>query len=138
MTRARRHLADARPTPVDDDHHHRLLDAFLAAAKEGDLAALEKILAQDVVSLSDGGGTVKAAARIPVAGRSRVAAFVAAFSSHFWMGAETTFALVNGRPAILVTRDAALTTLLTIDASDDGIGRVFWVMSPEKLHALSR
>ncbi|MDV6260972.1 RNA polymerase sigma-70 factor [Rhodococcoides yunnanense] len=138
VTRARRHLADARPTPVDSDRHHRLLDAFLAAAKEGDLAALEKILAQDVVSLSDGGGKVKAAARIPVAGRTRVAAFVAAFSSHFWTGATTTFAEVNGRAAVLITRDAALSTLLTIDASEDGIGTVLWVMNPEKLNALSR
>ncbi|MDI9893271.1 RNA polymerase sigma-70 factor [Rhodococcus sp. IEGM 1381] len=138
VTRARRHLADARPTPVDSDHHHRLLDAFLAAAKEGDLAALEKILAQDVVSLSDGGGKVNAAARIPVAGRSRVATFIAAFSSHFWTGATTTFAEVNGRAAVLITRDAALSTLLTIDAFEDGIGTVLRVMNPEKLNALSR
>lgn len=138
VTRARRHLADARPTPVDSDHHHRLLDAFLSAAKQGDLAALEKILAEDVVSLSDGGGKVKAAARIPVAGRTRVAAFVAAFSAHFWAGSTTTFAEVNGRAAVLITRDAALSTLMTIDASEDGIGTVLWVMNPEKLNALSR
>ncbi|MBY4010613.1 RNA polymerase sigma-70 factor [Rhodococcus fascians] len=138
VTRARRHVADARPTPVDSDRHHRLLDAFLAAAKGGDLAALEKILAQDVVSLSDGGGKVKAAARIPIVGRSRVAAFVAAFSSHFWIGTTTSFIQVNGRAAVLIVRESTVTTLLTIDATEDGVGTVLWVMNPDKLHALPR
>ncbi|WP_415972338.1 RNA polymerase sigma-70 factor [Rhodococcus sp. 077-4] len=137
VTRARKHLADTRREPVDSQDHRRLLDAFLAAAQQGDLESLERILAQDVVSLSDGGGKVDTAARIPVAGRTRVAAFVAAFSSHFWVGAETRFAEVNGKAVVLITRDSVVTTMLTIDASENGIEQVLWVMNPEKLAALS-
>ena len=90
------------------------------------------------MSLSDGGGKVKAAARIPIVGRSRVAAFVAAFSSHFWIGTTTSFIQVNGRAAVLIVRESTVTTLLTIDATEDGIGTVLWVMNPDKLHALPR
>src|SRR3712207_7003592 len=46
--------------------------AFAAAAGTGDLAALEGLLAEDVVMWSDGGPAHRAARR-PVVGRDRVA-----------------------------------------------------------------
>lgn len=55
VSRARRRLAAERHEPVDAGEHRRLLEAFLAAARTGDLAALEELLAEDVVSYSDGG-----------------------------------------------------------------------------------
>ena len=46
----------------------RLPEAFIAADRKADLAALEGLCASDVVSYSDGGGVVRAA-RTPIAGR---------------------------------------------------------------------
>jgi hypothetical protein len=57
----------------------RLLEAFVAAARSGDLSALERLLAADVISYSDGGGVVRAS-RIPVLGRERVAKYICAFA----------------------------------------------------------
>jgi RNA polymerase sigma-70 factor (ECF subfamily) len=84
------------------------------------------------VSYTDGNG-VKLAARIPVAGRSRVAEFVAAFSSHFWTGKQIDWVEVNGQPAATLSENGQITTLVTVTAADDGIRRLLWVMSPDKL-----
>src|SRR5882757_4599706 len=84
VSRARKHIADGRRTPVTKGEQRRLLEAFVDAAQTGDLAGLEGLFAEDVVSYSDGGGIVRAA-RFPVSGRERVAKFIAT-ASHFWKG----------------------------------------------------
>ncbi|MFY9608095.1 MAG: sigma factor-like helix-turn-helix DNA-binding protein [Blastocatellia bacterium] len=52
VTRARKHIADGRRSPVSSAEHRRLLNAFIAAAQKGDLAALEGLFASDIVSCS--------------------------------------------------------------------------------------
>ena len=55
VTRARHHVANGRRMPASSSEQRRLLGAFLAAAQDGDVAALERLLASDVVLTSDGG-----------------------------------------------------------------------------------
>ena len=132
VSRARKHLASARRAEVAAAEQRRLLEAFLVAAQKGDVSDLERLFAEDVVSYTDGNG-VKLAARIPVAGRSRVAKFVAAFSSHFWTGKTIDWVEVNGQPAATLSEDGEVTTIVTVTAADDGIRQLLWVMSPDKL-----
>lgn len=77
VTRARQHVADGRRASVTGEERKRLLRAFNAAAKGGDLAGLERLFASCVVSRASGGGYVRAAGR-PVTGRERLAKYVAA------------------------------------------------------------
>ncbi|MER5349374.1 RNA polymerase sigma-70 factor [Kitasatospora sp. NPDC002551] len=132
VSRARKHLAAARRERVDRAEHRRLLEVFVAAARTGDLAVLEELLAADVVSHSDGGGT-RGASRIPVVGRAVVARYVAAFAPRFWPGTELRWVEANGRPAVLVSSDGAAVALLCLDVSTQGIERLMWVMNPAKL-----
>ena len=132
VSRARKHLESARKAEVAASAQRRLLEAFLVAAQKGDVSALERLFAEDVVSTTDGNG-VKLAARIPVAGRSRVAKFVAAFSSHFWIGKTIGWVELNGQPAATISEDGVVTTVAMITASDDGIRQIHWIMSPGKL-----
>ena len=62
VSRARKRIADGRrtPRPVPAEQR-RLLEAFIAAAQKGDMAALEGLFAEDVVSCSNGGGIVRTA-----------------------------------------------------------------------------
>lgn len=136
VTRARKHIADGRRAPVTPDEHERLLGAFLAAAQNGDIAALEGLFASDVVSYSDGGGLVRAA-RSPVAGRERVAKFITAVSPHFWVGVTVTRIEANGQASLLIARDEDVVGLVTISASAEGIDQILWMMRPSKLSALS-
>ncbi|WP_347104232.1 hypothetical protein [Microbacterium sp. 4R-513] len=84
------------------------------------------------MSYTDGNG-VKLAARIPVAGRERVAKFIAAFAHHFWNGKTIDRVEVNGQPAAALTENGRVTTAVTLTASRDGILQLLWIMAPEKL-----
>jgi RNA polymerase sigma-70 factor, ECF subfamily len=50
VTRARGHVSGGPRAPVSPAAHRRLLDAFVAAARTGDLARLESLFASDVVA----------------------------------------------------------------------------------------
>ena len=94
-TRARAHLDRERTAEVPPAEQQRLLAAFIAAAQHGDLEALEAVLAEDVVALSDGGGVVLAA-RKPVIGRERVAQFLLGVLEKFAADIETVPIELNG------------------------------------------
>jgi RNA polymerase sigma-70 factor (ECF subfamily) len=137
VSRARKHIAEGRRAPVAPAEQRRLLDAFLAAAQKGDLAALEGMLTADVVSYSDGGGVVHAAG-LPITGRTAVARFITAFSGHYWTGLTLEWIEANGQWCVLLCRDGVAVGLATIDASEEGIGQVLWVMRPSKLSGVRR
>src|SRR6202008_3791709 len=112
VTRARKHVVEGRRTSVSPGEQRRLLEAFVTAAQNGDMAALEALFAEDVVSYSDGGGLVRAAG--PVSGRKRVAAFVAALS-WCWKGVTLDWLETNGQAAVLILHDG-VPFGLTVDA----------------------
>lgn len=132
VSRARKHLASEKKRSAPEPDQRRFLEAFLAAAQRGETSELEALFSSEVGSWTDGNG-VKLAARIPVLGRERVAKFVAAFSSHFWLGKEIGFTHINGQPAATLRENGVVTTLLTVTADEAGITRLLWVMSPGKL-----
>jgi RNA polymerase sigma-70 factor (ECF subfamily) len=136
VSRARKHIADGRRASVSPDEQRRLLEAFIAAAQKADMAALESLFAEDVISTSDGGGIVRAA-RIPVCGRQRVAKFIAT-AAHFWQGVTLAWVETNGQAAVLVSRDGVPVALTTIDASAQGIDQIVWILRPSKLTGISK
>src|SRR4051795_2065291 len=78
VTRARKHIEASRPRfDADEAARDELLERFLAAAEEGDLEALEELLAKDAVLYTDGGGRAMAAPE-PLFGAARIARFMAA------------------------------------------------------------
>jgi RNA polymerase sigma-70 factor, ECF subfamily len=103
VTRARKHLEASRPRfDPDEAARDALLERFLAAAEDGDLEALEEMLAKDAVLYADGGGKVMAP-REPLVGATLIAQFLAAVaqaarsSSRF----ESELVHVNGQPGRL-------------------------------------
>ncbi|MCO6006913.1 RNA polymerase sigma-70 factor [Actinoallomurus purpureus] len=137
VSRARKHLSTRRREPVDTAEHRRLLEVFLAAARAGDVTALEDLFAADVISYTDGNG-IKGAARIPVVGPTRVAKFIAAFGPRFWPGTDVQWVETNTRPGILISRNGTHIALLTIEALPEGIHTLQWIMNPAKLEAFAR
>ena len=136
VSRARKHIEDGRRTSVSPNEQRRFLEAFIAAAQKGDMAALEGLFAEDVVSYSDGGGLVRAAG-VPVTGRKRVATFIAAISKWCWKGVTLDWVETNGQAAVLVSRDG-VPFALTLDASEQGIDQIMWILRPSKLAAISK
>jgi RNA polymerase sigma-70 factor (TIGR02957 family) len=137
VTRARKHISDGRRKTVSSGEQQRLLTAFIVASQKGDLPALEKLFASDVVSYADGGGAVHVA-RLPVTGRDRVANYFASVGSFMGSGVTIEWIETNGQASALVLRNGAATGLATIEASEEGISRILLMMRPSKLAAISR
>ncbi|GAA0591696.1 sigma-70 family RNA polymerase sigma factor [Kribbella sandramycini] len=133
VTRARKHLAEDRRAPVAPSERQRLLNGFLAAAQAGDIAGLEELLADEVVSYSDSGGTSSNAARVPLYGAATVAAAVVGFASKVWRDVSAEPVTVNGQYALRLRQQGAVFAVLSIDASDDGITQVLWQVNPAKI-----
>jgi len=105
VSRARKHVQAERRAPVAPAEQRRLLAAFVAAARSGDLAVLENLFAADVVSLADSNGTVRAASRTPIVGAARLAKVVQAFAAaQFWDDVDVQWASLNGQPSGLMLR----------------------------------
>ena len=141
-SRARRHVVVPQSREVDAAHWRELITCFLVAARDGDLAGLEALLAADVVSRSDGGGIVSAARR-PVLGRENVARFVAGLFRRFEEGLLPAFVDVNGAPAIAALGEGgSLRGVLVLHTDGEQLTALDWVVSPEKLafaeHQLSQ
>ncbi len=132
VARARKHIAAERRAPVDSAEQKRLLEALVAAAQQGDLQRLERLLAEDVVSYTDGNG-MRSASRVAVHGRQTVAKFLRAFAPNFWPGTSLSWIEANGCPSVLISREGAVVGLLASSASADGIEQLMWVLSPDKL-----
>jgi RNA polymerase sigma-70 factor, ECF subfamily len=137
--RARRHvLAGAPRVEVTPEVHGRTTDAFLAAAREGDLAGLLALLDPDVVLTTDGGGRVSAA-RYPVRGADRVARFLAGIVAKRAGESRPEPLTVNGGPGFgFVTAPddgevASLRVVGVLDVADGRIRRVHLVVTPDKL-----
>jgi RNA polymerase sigma-70 factor (TIGR02957 family) len=136
VSRARKHVAGDRRTPVAADEQKELLTRFIAAARSGDMAGLEALFAADVQSVSDGNGAIRVA-RTPVVGPERVAKFFAAISGWYWDGVEISWASANGGTAAVMRKNGEFIGVITVTGSESRIDRVLWMVVPEKLAQLS-
>jgi len=143
LHRARRHLGEQPSRPrfrASEAERRRLVDRFLAAAQDGDVAAIEQALAADVTSWADGGDRI-AAARRPLHGANHVARYVAGLAGKVGRaGAELAVALAeaNGGPALLVLVDRSLTGVILLDLAPAGVGGLHLVVNPDKLAFAAR
>src|SRR4029077_13257924 len=134
--RARHQVAQRRPRfAASREQRDELAQRFFAAAHQGDLGALEALLAHDVVLRGDGGGKAPALAR-SLHGRSRVARTLLA-----WMrqgariaGATMRQVEVNGQPgAFLLDGDGGLIGVMALDMAGGQVRRVSSIVNPDKL-----
>lgn len=131
--RARQRVQADRPRlEADPDEHARLLDAFLRASAVGDLAALEALLADDAVLVSDGGGKA-VAARNEVVGAGRVARFMAGIALKAPADLVTRRVTLNGLPGAVVDTAGRPDVAIALDVADGRIRAVFMVRNPDKL-----
>jgi RNA polymerase sigma-70 factor (TIGR02957 family) len=138
-SRARRHVQEGRPRfEPSAELRERLADSFFDAAQNGELEALEALLAEDVELHGDGGGVAPAIKR-PVFGRARVAQLL----GNWWQltiragRVEVRRAVVNGQPgAQFLDRDGSLLGVLALDIGEGRIQTVRSMVNPEKLRHL--
>jgi RNA polymerase sigma-70 factor (TIGR02957 family) len=136
VSRARKHVTGDRRTPVSAAAQKELLENFITAARSGDMSALEKMFAADVTSFSDGNGAVRVA-RQPVVGAERVARFFTKLAEWYWTGVQVDFVTANGQTSAVLRRNGGKEGVITLSASADGIDRLYWMVNPAKITAVS-
>jgi RNA polymerase sigma-70 factor (ECF subfamily) len=139
VTRARRQVEERRPRfEASRKRREALAQRFFAAAGDGELEALEELLAHDVVLHGDGGGKAPALAH-PVHGRAKVARTLLA-----WFRAATRIggvslrsAEVNGQPgALVLDPEGGLVNVLALDVADGQVQAIRSIVNPDKLRHL--
>jgi RNA polymerase sigma-70 factor (TIGR02957 family) len=135
VARARNHVRERRPRyHASRQQRQELAERFFAAAEQGDLPALEALLADDVAMHGDGGGKVPALGR-PVNGRERVAKVllvgIAALARY---GLRLRLTEVNGEPgAVALDAQDRLVGVMGLGIAEGQIQTIHSIVNPDKL-----
>ena len=144
LERARQRVAEERRAmTASREEHARLLQAFLAAARDDDTRALVDLLADDAVMISDGGADGVAIGGFrnlprPLAGAARIAAFVATAARRNGATLRTEERQLNGRPAVVFFRGEEPFAAMLVAVADGKIRRVFVQADTTRLRYLAK
>ncbi|MFC8452228.1 RNA polymerase sigma factor SigJ [Kitasatospora sp. NPDC057223] len=138
--RAKKHVADGKARiEVDDAAARRIVEEFLVAATSGRTEPLVRLLAQDAVSVGDGGGKVPARAKA-FEGALAVATFLRGLfkpgdaKRAYVGGAPGIYATTaNGGPAIVAVVDGRVVGISCLEVTADGVTAVRSQVNPDKL-----
>ncbi|MDQ0648460.1 RNA polymerase sigma-70 factor (TIGR02957 family) [Microbacterium natoriense] len=132
--RAKDHVAARRPrVTVVRSEHERAVDRLVAALNTGDIQGLMDVLAPDVVSVADGGGKVRGAARRPLIGAATIVRYLAGSLAKVVGAIHATATTINGQPGIRVELDGQLAGIVTVTVEQGRITRIYSVANPDKL-----
>jgi RNA polymerase sigma factor (sigma-70 family) len=130
-SRARRRVQGQRAVPdVDLDGQREVVEAFLAAAREGDFQALVAVLDPDVVLRADFGPNIPAR---EVRGAEIVAAQAQMYSR---LGLDVHLALINGAVGLVSFRDGKPFSVGGFTVRGDRIVEMDFLADPERLGRL--
>jgi len=137
-SRGREHVRDAnRRSSTPHAEAVRLRDALLSALNESDTQALQRLLTDDVVFVSDGGGKVPAT-MVPVCGTKNVSALLQGLQRK---GAarirRIDLVTLNGLPGYAFFSDAGLDTAVVLETDGGRISAMYAVRNPDKLRAMA-
>jgi RNA polymerase sigma factor (sigma-70 family) len=131
-SRARRRVQGAATPDTDLTRQREVVDAFFAAARDGDFNALVAVLDPDVVLHSDG-GTLRPAASVTVQGAKTVASRAMTFA-HLHPYARP--ALVNGAAGVVVARDGQPYSVMGFTVRGGKIVEIDAIADPGRLRQL--
>jgi RNA polymerase sigma-70 factor (ECF subfamily) len=131
-SRARRRVRGSAPEPDRDPVRQRqLVDAFLAAAQNGDFEALVAVLDPDVVLRADVGALGRGV-RL-VRGARAVAGQAVAFRRRGYLAVP---ALVNGAAGLVNTEDGRPVSVMSFTVSEGRIAEIDILADPARVDAL--
>jgi RNA polymerase sigma-70 factor (ECF subfamily) len=132
-SRARRRVRGARPSPDPDMAAQReVVDAFLAAAREGDFEGLVAVLDENAVLRADR-GAVPAGVQSEVRGAANIARQALMYSR---LDLEVRPALVNGAAGTVTLRDGEVFAVTGFTVRDHRIVEMDILADPERLREL--
>ncbi|MYN30175.1 RNA polymerase sigma-70 factor [Duganella levis] len=131
--RAQQRVQQQQPRfAVPREQHQALLGRFMAAAQNGDRAAMKTLLADDVQLVADGGGKVNSYLRV-LHGAGRVAGSFWSLEHQYPQQVIYRQARINGEPGLLRYVGGKLESAQSFLIDNDRIVAVFIVRNPDKL-----
>jgi RNA polymerase sigma-70 factor (ECF subfamily) len=116
---------------VSPEEEQRVLQAFIAAVEEGDIAGLTAVLAADANTYSDGGGVVPAARKV-IYGAAKTARLLVALRRKL-EPEGMAFVRVNGDPGVRIAGEPGVFSVMALEIADGRVANVRIVNNPEKL-----
>ncbi len=136
--RARDHVRASRPRyRVSEEQGRDIADAFFAASRSGDAAALTRLLAADVVTYTDGGGRVTAALNV-LNGADRLARMLLGLWKKGYQSTLLYQGLIDGLPGFVTRENGEIIQTTSLDIEDGRVTAVYIVRNPDKLKQVSR
>jgi len=132
--RARDRVADPTRSKPLESEQRRLAIAYASAITDRDVDGLARILAQDVVLWSDGGGKARAT-RHPLAGRDRVAGYLVSVSQQRPDDTTVELAEINGTLGWLAWSGGNAIAAISFEIADELITGIRVVLNPDKTGA---
>lgn len=136
--RAKARLREGRVRfEVDAANQQRLLQRFVEAMEQPNLATLRALFAEDAVHLADGGGVVLATLR-PLHGADRLAQLYLQIALRQRVDAAWRYELhtINGEPALLIWDGERLATACWVQTDGEHIVAISHLRHPAKLARL--
>jgi RNA polymerase sigma factor (sigma-70 family) len=133
--RARRRVQDAPKPDPDLARQREVVDAFLTAARAGDMRGLLEVLDPGVVFRADVGVAVAGTA-FPVVGAQAVAERVLQTAPRF--APYATPAIVNGQAGAVFAPDGDLVGVIGFTVVNDLIAGIDLIADPDKLRHITR
>ena len=133
-SRARHRVRAGSVEPDADLRRQReVVDAFMAAARDGDFGALVELLDPDVVLRADMGAAAPPDFALLIRGAAQVAGRALLFSRP---GVSSRYALVNGAAGVLSWQDGKLVAVLGFTIAHGKIVAIDVLADPERLSGL--
>ncbi|MFC3123436.1 RNA polymerase sigma factor SigJ [Pseudoroseomonas globiformis] len=136
-SRARKHVQAARPRfIVEPVHAERITRAFFVAARDGDVAALSKLLAKNVEIHTDGGGKVLAFRNVIHGIERALRLFAGQRRKASALPTLLRVVTIDGLPGYVGLDRGGVLQTIALDIREHGIAAVYIVKNPDKLSHL--
>jgi RNA polymerase sigma-70 factor (TIGR02957 family) len=140
VSRAKAQLKEGRVRQaVSPDTHYRLLSGFAEAARRGDFATLQALLAEDAELISDGGGKVPSFGKV-LLGAARIAQLYLAVwlrASKGELSLRMELVQLNGQWGLLRFVDGQLESAQGFETNGERITRIHTQRNPDKLRRIA-
>jgi RNA polymerase sigma-70 factor (ECF subfamily) len=137
--RARKHVRTARPRyPVEQAEADRIARAFFIASRDGDVAALQSMLAEDVAIHSDGGGRVLAF-RNPILGVAKALRLFAGLARKYvYRPVMLKPVSIDGLPGYVSIDRGQILQTTALEIREGRIAAIYIMRNPDKLGHVAR
>jgi RNA polymerase sigma factor (sigma-70 family) len=132
-SRARRRVQSSPEPEPDLGEQRRVVDAFFAAARDGDFDALVRVLDPDVVLRIDG-GRLRRSASVVLRGAEAVAAHTTTYSH---LHPHVVPALVNGAVGAVIAPQGEPYSVMAFAITNGRIAAIDALLDPERLERLA-